>query len=62
MVDELSLEFLPKIKQKGKKYGIIRWSDYYDEKMKKIMTENKTVRFGAEAPEDIEKDLDKIFG
>lgn len=61
LIDELYPEFVPKIKHKGNKYGIIRWSDYYAGKMKKIMEENKTVRFGAETPEDIEKELDKMF-
>lgn len=61
LVDELSLEFLPKVKQQGKKYGIIRWGNYYEGEMKKIMSENKTVHFGAEDPKDIEKKLDEIF-
>lgn len=62
LVDELSLEFLPKVKQQKKKYGVIKWGNYYEGEMKKIMSENKTVRFGAEDPEDIEKEMDKIFG
>jgi hypothetical protein len=61
LVDELFVEFLPKVKQQRKKYGVIRWGDRYDEEMKKIMSENKTVRFGAEDPKDIEKGLDAIF-
>lgn len=61
LVDELSLELLPKVKQEEKKYGIIRWRDYYDEEMKKIMTENKTVKFGDKTSESIEKELDAIF-
>ncbi|MFZ3077465.1 MAG: hypothetical protein WA139_03360 [Candidatus Aenigmatarchaeota archaeon] len=62
LVDELSLELLPKVKQKGNKYGVIRWKSHYnDEDLRKIMLENKTVKFGGETPEDIERGLDAIF-
>lgn len=61
LVDEKYTDFLPEIKHEGKKYGIIRWSDYYDAETRKIMTENKTVKFGAEMPTNIEKQLDAIF-
>jgi len=62
LVDELSLELLPKVKQEGNKCGVIRWENHYnDEDLRKIMLENKTVKFGAESTEDIEKDLDAIF-
>ncbi|MBU3958006.1 MAG: hypothetical protein KKB25_02940 [Nanoarchaeota archaeon] len=62
LVDELYIEFVPQAKQKGKKYGVIRWHDNYDdENLKKIFSENKTVRFGAESLENIEKELDAIF-
>lgn len=61
LVDEMYTDSLPKIKERGKKVGVIRWGDRYEGNMKEIMSENKTVKFGAESPEDIEKELDKIF-
>lgn len=62
LIDENYLEFVEKIKQKGKKYGIIRWYNYYNnENLKRIMKENKTVKFGAETLANIEKELDAIF-
>ncbi len=61
LVDELYADFIPQAKQKGKKYGIIRWHEEYGCGLRKIMQENKTVKFGTETPANIEKELDTIF-
>lgn len=61
LVDELYADFIPQAKQKGKMMGVIRWFEKYDCGLRKIMNENKTVKFGAETPTNIEKDLDAIF-
>lgn len=61
LVDELYVDFIPQVKQKGKKIGVIRWHEKYGCGLRKIMSENKTVKFGAETPTNIEKQLDEIF-